>query len=54
MWITRTTDKTHNIIEENLKKSPVFSGSIEGFGPRYCPSMKIRSLDLRIKPHIKF
>ncbi len=38
--ITRTTDKTHNIIEENLKKSPVFSGSIKGFGPRYCPSIE--------------
>ena len=38
--ITRTTDKTHNIIEENLKKSPVYSGSIKGFGPRYCPSIE--------------
>ena len=38
--ITRTTDKTHNIIEENLKKSPVFSGSIKGYGPRYCPSIE--------------
>ncbi len=38
--ITRTTHKTHNIIEVNLKKSPVFSGSIEGYGPRYCPSIE--------------
>ena len=38
--ITRTTDKTHSIIEENLKKSPVFSGSIKGYGPRYCPSIE--------------
>ena len=38
--ITRTTQKTHNIIEENLKKSPVFSGSIKGYGPRYCPSIE--------------
>ncbi len=38
--ITRTTEKTHNIIEENLKKSPVFSGSIKGYGPRYCPSIE--------------
>ncbi len=38
--ITRTTDKTHNIIEENLKKSPVFSGTIKGYGPRYCPSIE--------------
>ena len=38
--ITRTTEKTHTIIEENLKKSPVFSGSIKGYGPRYCPSIE--------------
>ena len=38
--ITRTTIKTHNIIEENLKKSPVFSGTIKGYGPRYCPSIE--------------
>ena len=38
--ITRTNNKTHNIIEENLKKSPVFSGSIKGYGPRYCPSIE--------------
>ena len=38
--ITRTTDKTHNIIEENLKKSPVYSGFIKGYGPRYCPSIE--------------
>tara|TARA_B100001248_G_scaffold229909_1_gene189556 strand:- start:296 stop:2161 length:1866 start_codon:yes stop_codon:yes gene_type:complete len=38
--ITRTTKKTHKIIEENLKKSPVFSGSIKGYGPRYCPSIE--------------
>ena len=38
--ITRTTEKTHNIIKENLKKSPVFSGSIKGYGPRYCPSIE--------------
>ena len=38
--ITRTTEATHNIIEENIKKSPVFSGSIQGYGPRYCPSIE--------------
>ena len=38
--ITRTTNKTHTIIEENLNKSPVFSGSIKGYGPRYCPSIE--------------
>ena len=38
--ITRTTEATHKIIEENIKKSPVFSGSIQGYGPRYCPSIE--------------
>ena len=38
--ITRTTDKTHKIIEQNINKSPVFSGSIKGYGPRYCPSIE--------------
>ena len=38
--ITRTTDNTHNIIKDNLNKSPVFSGSIKGYGPRYCPSIE--------------
>ena len=38
--ITRTNDKTHTIIEENLKKSPVFAGTIKGYGPRYCPSIE--------------
>ena len=38
--ITRTTYKTHDIIERNLVKSPVFSGSIKGYGPRYCPSIE--------------
>ena len=38
--ITRTNQKTHAIIEENLKKSAVYSGQIEGVGPRYCPSIE--------------
>ncbi len=38
--ITRTTKKTHEIIERNIIKSPVFSGSIKGYGPRYCPSIE--------------
>ncbi len=38
--ITHTTKKTHNIITENLQKSAVFSGSISGRGPRYCPSIE--------------
>tara|TARA_R110000868_G_scaffold2809_3_gene19370 strand:- start:528 stop:2393 length:1866 start_codon:yes stop_codon:yes gene_type:complete len=38
--ITRTTEAGHKIIEDNLKYSPVYSGQIEGVGPRYCPSIE--------------
>ena len=38
--ITRTNLKTHNIIAKNINLSPVYSGSIEGSGPRYCPSIE--------------
>ena len=38
--ITRTNQKTHEIIAENLMLSPVYSGLIEGIGPRYCPSIE--------------
>ena len=38
--ITRTTKDTHQIISDNLNLSPVYSGSIEGSGPRYCPSIE--------------
>ena len=39
-WLTYTTEKTHEIIRENLDRSPLFSGVIEGTGPRYCPSIE--------------
>jgi tRNA uridine 5-carboxymethylaminomethyl modification enzyme len=39
-WITATTQKTHEIIRGNLDKSPMYSGKIEGVGPRYCPSIE--------------
>src|SRR5260370_2313340 len=39
-WITATTDRTHEIIRGNLDKSPMYSGKIEGVGPRYCPSIE--------------
>ncbi len=39
-WLTYTNDETHKIIRENLDRSPLFSGAIEGTGPRYCPSIE--------------
>ena len=39
-WITWTTPKTHDIIRDNLDQSPMYSGKIEGVGPRYCPSIE--------------
>ena len=39
-FLTYTTEKTHEIIRENLDRSPLFSGMIEGTGPRYCPSIE--------------
>lgn len=39
-WVTNTTEKTHSIIRENLDKSPLYAGIIEGVGPRYCPSIE--------------
>jgi len=38
--ITRTTEESHEIIRQNLSRSPMFSGDIEGVGPRYCPSIE--------------
>lgn len=38
--VTRTTKETHRIIEENISKSAMYSGQIEGVGPRYCPSIE--------------
>ncbi len=39
-WLTYTNKKTHEIIEKNIKKSAMYSGLIEGIGPRYCPSIE--------------
>ncbi len=38
--VTRTNSRTHRIIRDNLDRSPLFSGQIEGIGPRYCPSIE--------------
>lgn len=39
-WLTYTNEKTHKIIRDNLHRAPLYSGSIEGTGPRYCPSIE--------------
>ena len=39
-WLTYTNEETHRIIRENIDRSPLYSGMIEGTGPRYCPSIE--------------
>ena len=39
-WLTYTNEKTHSIIKNNIDRSPMYNGSIEGVGPRYCPSIE--------------
>ncbi len=39
-WITHTSERTHHIIRDSLHRSPLYSGQIEGVGPRYCPSIE--------------
>ena len=39
-WITQTNQRTHDVIRANLDRSPMYSGAIEGVGPRYCPSIE--------------
>lgn len=39
-WLTYTNEKTHEIIRNNINRSPIYSGIIEGIGPRYCPSIE--------------
>ena len=39
-WLTYTNEQTHQIIRENISRSPLFSGNIKGTGPRYCPSIE--------------
>ncbi len=40
-WLTYTNEETHRIIRENIGRSPMYSGVIEGIGPRYCPSIEV-------------
>ena len=49
-WLTNTTEKTHDVIRRNLDKSPLYSGAIEGIGPRYCPSIEDKVMRFSDKP----
>jgi tRNA uridine 5-carboxymethylaminomethyl modification enzyme len=49
-WITYTNETTHEIIRSNLDKSPLYSGKIEGVGPRYCPSIEDKVVKFSEKP----
>ncbi|GAA0334631.1 tRNA uridine-5-carboxymethylaminomethyl(34) synthesis enzyme MnmG [Bacillus carboniphilus] len=49
-WLTYTNDLTHQIIDENLHRSPMFSGMIKGTGPRYCPSIEDKVVRFNDKP----
>ena len=49
-YLTYTNEKTHEIIRENLDRSPLFAGIIEGTGPRYCPSIEDKVVRFSDKP----
>lgn len=49
-WITHTTARTHEIIRSNLHRSPLYSGRIQGTGPRYCPSIEDKVVKFMDKP----
>ena len=49
-YLTYTTEETHRIIKENLDRSPLYSGMIEGTGPRYCPSIEDKVVRFADKP----
>ncbi len=49
-YLTYTTGETHRVIRENLSRSPLFSGVIEGVGPRYCPSIEDKVVRFADKP----
>jgi len=49
-WLTYTSEETHKIINDNLHRAPMFSGLIEGTGPRYCPSIEDKIVRFADKP----
>jgi tRNA uridine 5-carboxymethylaminomethyl modification enzyme len=53
-WLTHTNEKTHQIIQDNLYRAPLYSGVIKGTGPRYCPSIEVKIVNFpdRLSQHI--
>lgn len=49
-WLTYTSEETHKIINDNLHRAPMFTGVIEGTGPRYCPSIEDKIVRFADKP----
>ncbi len=49
-WLTYTNDRTHQLIDDNLHRSPMYSGMIKGTGPRYCPSIEDKVVRFNDKP----
>ncbi|MDF2921100.1 MAG: tRNA uridine 5-carboxymethylaminomethyl modification protein [Paenibacillaceae bacterium] len=49
-WLTYTSPETHQVINDNLHRAPMFSGAIEGTGPRYCPSIEDKIVRFADKP----
>ncbi len=49
-WLTYTGERTHQVIRDNLHRSPLYSGVIEGTGPRYCPSIEDKVVRFADKP----
>ncbi len=50
-WLTATTPRAHALIRENLHRSPMYSGQIQGIGPRYCPSVEDKVVRFADKDH---
>ncbi|MCD8087222.1 MAG: tRNA uridine-5-carboxymethylaminomethyl(34) synthesis enzyme MnmG [Oscillospiraceae bacterium] len=49
-WLTYTNERTHQVIRENLDRSPLYDGVIQGVGPRYCPSIETKIVTFPDKP----
>lgn len=49
-WLTYTTQETHKIILDNLDRAPMYTGQIEGAGPRYCPAIEVKVVRFADKP----